>query len=121
MVTSHATSVFPTRSTKVSLFLRTISCGRYRPACLISHTGGRSTSSPLKARRKRSFFNSGKFCAVISINLRPSIRLEGKWLRVFLLLMEDRSGEFQHGFNRSFRRDKYMFPRLNTEDRKSVV
>lgn len=35
--------------------------GKYRPACRITHTGIRSTSSPLAARNKLSFFNGGKF------------------------------------------------------------
>jgi hypothetical protein len=34
--------------------------GRYRPACLINHTGTRSVFSPLAARKMRSFLSGGK-------------------------------------------------------------
>lgn len=35
--------------------------GKYRPACRITQTGTRSTSSPRAARNKLSFFSTGKF------------------------------------------------------------
>lgn len=36
--------------------------GKYLPACRITQTGTRSTSSPRAARNKLSFFSAGKFC-----------------------------------------------------------
>lgn len=38
--------------------------GRYRPACLMTHTGARSVSSPLAARNNRSFVKGGNEASV---------------------------------------------------------
>src|SRR5690606_33280048 len=60
-VISVASSGVRHRVKKSYLSFSFIKSGRYRPAWRIIHTGGRSTVSPFKALRKRSFLILLKF------------------------------------------------------------